>query len=105
MEKQAQSNFPYLKVPRAPWSARGRIPDLAPFPKAHPAMSPANLSYQAEAGLAVLDGSQGAGKHRAAGAEHGASWPRHSQPPTRAGGLRPQLMIGRFCKKEKRAHH
>lgn len=27
-----------------------------------------------------------------------------TQPPGRAGGLRPQLMTGMFCKEEKRAH-
>lgn len=71
MEKQEQSNFPYLKAPHALWSARGRIPDLAPFPKAHPTVSPASLSCGLEAGLAVPDGSQGAGS-KGAGAEHGA---------------------------------
>lgn len=27
-----------------------------------------------------------------------------TRPPGRAGGLRPQLMTGMFCKEEKRAH-
>lgn len=70
-EKQAQSNFPYLKAPQASWFARGSIPHLAPFPKAHPTVSPAGLSCGAEAGLAVPNGSQSAGSE-GAGAEHGA---------------------------------
>lgn len=76
MEKQEQSNFPYLKAPQASWSARGSIPDLAPFPKG----SAARVQ-----GRSMVLGDQG------------------TRPPGRAGGLRPQLMTGMFCK-EKRAH-
>lgn len=102
MEKQAQSNFPYLKAPQGPWSARGRILDLAPFLKAHPTVSPASLSWGAEAGLL----SRMAARVPASTEPQGQSMvlgDQGTQPPGRAGGLRPQLMTG-VCCKEKRAH-
>lgn len=77
-ERQAHPNFPRLRAPHALWSSRGRIPDVAHFPKARPARGPAELSWQTEAGLAVQDGRRGAGKRgvtRACLGDQGA--PRH----------------------------